>query len=97
MCVGYLCGLHAGIPLCLKVFSGSGEHNSSEKSSVCEQTCIFATYDLPFVHRYILDGSGCETEGVCVGYLCGLDSGIPLCLKLFGGSGEHKTSGKSRV
>ena len=35
MCVGYLCGLHAGIPLCLKVFDGSGEHNSSEKSSVC--------------------------------------------------------------
>ena len=46
MCVGYLCGLHAGIPLCLKVFGGSGEHNSSEKSSVCAKRA-FLRHDLP--------------------------------------------------
>ena len=31
-------------------------------------------------------------DRICVGYLCGLDSGIFLWLKVFGGSWEHKSS-----
>ncbi len=42
------------------------------------------------IYKYTDDGSGCVTEW-CVGYLCGLESGIAQWLQHFGGSWERKS------
>ena len=71
MCVGYLCGLDSGISPYFQPVGGSCEHRSIEKSTECVQSGIFATCDLPFLHKYTLEGSGCETEcvrGTCVDF-----------------------------
>ena len=42
------------------------------------------------IYKYTDVGSGCVTEW-CVGYLCGLESGIAQWLQHFGGSWERKS------
>jgi hypothetical protein len=50
------------------------ENKSSEKSTACVSTSIFATFDLLFLHKYTWEGSSYETEcvwGTCVDLIPG--------------------------
>ena len=68
-----MCGvsacLESGISPWFKDVHGSWEHNSSDISSPVIQLWISAVFRSLWVHKYIYDGSGCETEyvwGTCV-------------------------------
>ena len=69
ICAGYLCGLDSGISLSFKDFGGSWEHKSSEMSTPCVWTSIWAVVGCLMLRKYTWYASGCETEyvwGTCV-------------------------------
>ena len=95
ICVGHLCGLDSGISTSLKDFGGSWEHKSSDISSPAIQLWISAVFGSLCLHKYTYDvWWQWLWDRICVGYLCGLDSGISLSLQHFCGSWEHKGGSK---
>ena len=93
ICVGYLCGLQSGISVWLQEFGGCWENKTSEMSSPCINV-IFDDDWLPTSSQIHMWWQWL-CDRICVGYLCGLQSGISLWLQEFCGSWEHKTTDMS--
>ena len=93
--VGYLCGLDSGVSLSLKYLGWSWQHKTREMSThVCMNVNLIG-FRVPIASRIHIWWQWLW-DRICVGYLCGLDSGIAQWLQHFGGSLEKKGSEMSR-
>ncbi len=83
--MGYLCEVESGISLSLKDFDGRWEYVISEMSRPVCMNVNLSDFRVPIVSQIHMVWQWLS-DRICVGYLCGVESGISLSLKDFGGS-----------